>query len=379
MVRKLTLGLLVIALTSGMYVAPAVAADNDGLEDPNECYNMFGPNVPSGGVVVLPPYAPTPSGQPSLPPTGTGPAGPMMQVYLCVAGTWIRVSGLEVPLLVTPDSDSVTVDEGSTATMAGTYQSAAALVAFNASAGTAAPATDPSWDWSLRPDDGPVTQQVLVTATADDKQATAVFDLHVTNVAPTAKSLSPSTATALVGQPVTFTGTASDPSSADTAAGFTWSIDGGATQSFDACGTHTVTGSATDKDGGTSEPITSGPVQVLEAEFRAPLVPGARNIVRAGQVVPVKVSLGCGGAVANDLAPTITLLTGNADPTTTADDPASVVPASDASGDTSGVMRPIGDSFIYNLKVPKVATGSLLTVRVRPTSGSLMQVVLQVR
>ena len=170
-----------------------------------------------------------------------------------------------------------------------------------------------------------------MTASADGKEASTPFDLHITNLPPTVTSLVPSPTVALVGQPVTFAGTATDPSASDTAAGFTWSAG---QASFDNCGSHTVTGTATDKDGGVSEPFTSAAVQVVEASFRAPLTAGARNVVKAGQVVPVKVTVGCDGTNIAGLAPSIRLLTGDVDPETRSDDPALLVPASVSASDS---------------------------------------------
>src|SRR5581483_3378219 len=122
--------------------------------------------------------------------------------------------------------------------------------------------------------------------------------VNITNVAPTITSLTPSPASAFTGQNVTFTGTASDPSAPDTAAGFTWAFDAGSgygafgangfVTTFAACGAHTVSPKAMDKDGGVSAPFGSGVAQVYDGTFRPPIDPGSVNLVRSGQVVPVK-------------------------------------------------------------------------------------------
>jgi hypothetical protein len=381
MPRKLALLVLTTALVAALDPTSAYAEDNGGGQQPASC--SFGPtSVPSGGVVVLPPgYPLDPSGAPGLPQAPPTPATPpQAQVYLCSGGHWIRVAGLEVGLQIAADATEIEVPEGTAAMMTGTYQSAAPLVTFAASAGAAAPATASTWTWSARPDDGASVQQVGVTATDDaGRQVGTVFDLHVTNVAPSVATLTASLSTALVGQPVTFAGTATDPSAADTAAGFSWDVAGGVTQSFDTCGSHTVTATATDKDGGVSDAFTSAAVQVWEASFQAPLTAGARNVVKAGQVVPVKVSVGCHGATIAGLAPSIRLLTGDVDPETKSDDPALMVPASVSSADTAGVMRPAAGGYLYNLKVPKAAAGTKFTIRVSPVEGASAQVVLEVR
>ena len=138
---------------------------------------------------------------------------------------------------------------------------------------------------------------------------------------------------------------------------------------------------ATDKDGGVSGSAVSSPVQVVGASVGAPLAEGVRNVVKAGQVVPVKVAVGCAGSPLGGLAPTLTLLGGDVDPATAADDPAAVVASSSVSAaDTAGVMREVAGGYLYNLKVPTAPAGSKFTVRVRPFgSGGFVQVVLEVR
>ena len=128
-----------------------------------------------------------------------------------------------------------------------------------------------------------------------------------------------------------------------------------------------------------SEPFTSPAVQVVEASFKAPLTSGARNVVKAGQVVPVKMAVGCSGTNIAGLTPSIRLLAGDVDPETRSDDPALTVPTSVATADTSGVMRPVAGGYLYNLKVPKSAAGTMYTVRVSPVEGVAVQVVLEVR
>ncbi len=109
-----------------------------------------------------------------------------------------------------------------------------------------------------------------VTLTINDGHggvATDTASVTVTNVAPAASVSGP--ASGVRGQARTFTFSANDPSPADQAAGFTYSITwgDGSTQTvsgpasksvdhtFTASGTYTVTVSATDKDGGKSTTI----------------------------------------------------------------------------------------------------------------------------
>jgi len=377
MARKHLLVALGATLALTLLASPARGADND-LEDPNGCGGPFGTGH-QGDVITLPPGV-----QPDIytPVTYAVDAygNPLNNTYQCVGGHWVLItSALEVGLSVAVDHASVTTAEGSSATMTGTYQYAGEEpLGVTASFGTATDNGDGTWSWSGTPDDGPATQPVTITAMAGTHQATTAFDLAVTNVAPTVTSLEPSTAIALTGQPVTFTGIATDPSGPDTTAGFTWSFD--APVVFDTCGSHTLDATATDKDSGVSESATSSPVQVVDAGFGAPLTPGAYNIVRAGQVVPVRVAVGCDGISTTGLSPAISLVRGDVDPETSSDDPSLLVPAANAPGETTGVMRDVGGSYLYNLRVPDAPSGSLFTIRVRPTAGAApLSALLQLR
>ena len=86
----------------------------------------------------------------------------------------------------------------------------------------------------------------------------------VVNVAPTVTLSGPSTS-GVAGDSLSFTASATDPSTVDTAAGFTynWSFGDGTTATgptashiYSAAGTYTVSVTATDKDGGVSNPAT---------------------------------------------------------------------------------------------------------------------------
>jgi PKD repeat protein len=108
-------------------------------------------------------------------------------------------------------------------------------------------------------DDGPSTRVVhgrVTDSAGASKDYTA--SIAVTNVAPTPSIGLPSSAVA--GSAATFTASATDPSTADKNAGFTYSWDFGdgtaavagasPSHSYAAAGTYTVTLTATDKDGG---------------------------------------------------------------------------------------------------------------------------------
>ena len=250
----------------------------------------------------------------------------------------------------------------------------------------------PGQSVSFAPDDGPATPVVSVRVTDDvGLSSAAQATVTVANVAPTVTALAASPLNGLVGQGVTFTGTATDPSNADTTAGFGWAFDTGSgfgafgangfVASFSACGTYTVDAKARDKDGGDSEPFTSGPVHVYDGEILPPLTGGAFNLVQKDQVVPVKISVGCDGFLGG-LHPAISIRAGDYDPAVDPGDPSYVVPDVVSSADTSGLMREGNRQYMYNLGVPSSGSaGQLYTVLIRPFGGSAptLYAVLKIR
>jgi hypothetical protein len=170
---------------------------------------------------------------------------------------------------VSADSASVTVNEGTTATNTGTYNDADGdTVAISASVGsvTQTGTSGGTWSWSFATTDGPAQSQT-VTITADDGKGgstTTTFSLTVDNVAPTATFGN----NGPVDEGSSFTlslTNPSDPSSVDTATGFTYAFDCGDGSGYAAfsstssvsCATvdngiRNVGGKIQDKDGGVS-------------------------------------------------------------------------------------------------------------------------------
>jgi predicted extracellular nuclease len=297
-----------------------------------------------------------------------------------------------------PSAVKITLNDPPTAGAGGPY-----AVAEGSSTTLSASGTDPeggplSYAWDLdgngtfetpgqsvtfSPDDGPTTPTVKVQVT-DNGGLTAVAQatVDVSNVAPTITSLTASPTNGLTGENVTFTGAATDPSSADTAAGFAWAFDTGSgfggfganpfVTSVAACGTYTVSAEARDKDGGVSAPFSAAAVHVYEGSILPPLTPGAFNVVNRGQVVPVKITVGCNGFLSG-LHPAISIRSGDYDPSVDPSDPSYTVPPSGSAADTSGVMREVtaDQQYVYNLAAPSNGpAGALYTVLVRPFGGS---------
>jgi hypothetical protein len=250
----------------------------------------------------------------------------------------------------------------------------------------------PGQSVAYSPEDGPSTPVVKVRVTDDaGLTSTGRATVTVANVAPTVTALIASPLNGLVGQGVTFTGTATDPSTADTTAGFGWAFDtgngfgafgaNGFVASFSACGTYTADAKARDKDGGVSAPVTSSPVHVYDGNVLPPLTAGALNLVQRGQVVPVKISIGC-NAFLGGLHPAISIRAGDYDPAVDPSDPSYVVPDTSPSADTGGVMREGNQHYLYNLGVPSNGSaGQLYTVLIRPFGGSAptLYAVLKIR
>jgi hypothetical protein len=113
--------------------------------------------------------------------------------------------------------------------------------------------------------DGPASRQVALRVCDNHSAcATANATVDITNVAPTAHAAN--NGPNYWGLPITFTGTATDPSPTDSSVGFTgaWAFgddESGtgmtAEHSYSSPGTYTARFTATDKDGGTSAPATT--------------------------------------------------------------------------------------------------------------------------
>jgi predicted extracellular nuclease len=294
-----------------------------------------------------------------------------------------------------PSVARITLNDAPTAGAGGPY-----TVAEGSSVGLSATGSDPeggalTFAWDLDGDgsfetagqsvtfmalDGPASATVSVRVTDDGGLSdVAETTVDITNVAPTVTALTAVPTQTFTGENVTFTGAATDPSSPDTAAGFTWAFDTGSgfgafggnpfVTSFASCGTYNVAAKAQDKDGGVSEPFTAAPVQVYGGSILPPLSADEVNLVHAGQVVPVKITVGCSGFLSG-LHPLISVRAGDYDPNVDPGDPSSDVGENAGSADTNGVMREVGEQYLYNLVVPAAPAGSFFTVLIRPFGGS---------
>jgi LPXTG-motif cell wall-anchored protein len=179
--------------------------------------------------------------------------------------------------LVADAGGPYTVAEGDSLTLDGTGSSAADSYSWDLNGDgdfTDATGPTPTLTWSaleaLGIDDGPSTHAVSLRVTGGTSTTTsAAGALTVTNTGPTAVITDSLTAT--VGHPLTIKVGADDPSSADMAATFTYTVDWGdgspvvtvdgpadppVTHTYSTVGSVSATFAVTDKDGGTSGPTT---------------------------------------------------------------------------------------------------------------------------
>ena len=250
----------------------------------------------------------------------------------------------------------------------------------------------PGQSVSFSADDGPSSPVVKVRVTDDaGLTSTAQATVTVANVAPTVTALAANPLNGLVGQGVTFAGIATDPSTADTNAGFSWAFDtgdgfgafgaNGFVVSFPACGAYTVDAKARDKDLDVSAPFTSPTVHIYDGEILPPLTAGALNLVQRGQVVPVKMTIGCNGFLSG-LHPAISIRAGDYDPKWIRPIRATSFPTPRPPLTRAAVMREGNAQYMYNLGVPSnTSAGQLFTVLIRPFGGSAptLYAVLKIR
>jgi hypothetical protein len=315
-------------------------------------------------------------------PIDTG-AGPNTPAGICVKDE--PTAALNQKITVNP-LPNATINEGSAYTASGSFSDPNAGNAWTASVDygdgsgkqTLALNADKTFNLShVYDDNGSYPVNVTVTNQAG-ASGTATATVTVNNVAPTITSLSGPTQV-LTGTNPSYNGTATDPSNADTKAGFTWnwSVDGTSvgsgnpkSLSFASCGSHTVSATATDKDGGTSAPASlASTVSANDGAWQPPLYFGQYNVAKAGSVIPVKITVGCNGAPLTGLAPSIQLIKGDVDGTM--DTGTNYVTTTSASSaDTSGIMRYAAPQYIYNLQVPSAPSGTQFTIRVRPFGDS---------
>ena len=202
--------------------------------------------------------APTPTLDPPAPPTAT-----------LVAPATVNEGSVFTVGLTNP------VDTSSAATAAGFHYAFALDGASLAGISYASASVSPSQSFTFT--DGLSTHNITVRILANDGTYTDyTVDINVNYVPPTAIVGGPYSGTA--GSAVAFTGSATDPSAPDTAAGFqfSWNFGDGTTSTlqspshtFATIGTYTVTLTVSDTDGGSSSVSTTATVAEI-INFNSP-------------------------------------------------------------------------------------------------------------
>ena len=181
--------------------------------------------------------------------------------------TWVATATNQPPAIAS-DHPAVAVNEGTAPANTGTFADPDGdTVAITASSGTITKSGTASGSWSWHAPAADEEANQTITVTADDGQgltSTTSFPVSVGGVAPVAQFTAPGS-TAPEGTPVQLAGSATSPSTADNAAGFTygWTVtkNGNAYKSGNGAhwqftpddeGTFVITMKATD-DGGMSD------------------------------------------------------------------------------------------------------------------------------
>jgi hypothetical protein len=141
-----------------------------------------------------------------------------------------------------------------------------------------------------------------------------------------------------------------------------------ATHAYDAigCVANPPTVTVTDDDGGSTPYTFAISLDHYSVAFQAPIQDGARNIVKLGNVIPVKLQItNCAGQAVLGKTLSIGYIQGNV--YDDADHDALVPPDSSSNADTTGVMRQVDSKYMYNLATKSLSTSFPFTVVVRDT------------
>jgi hypothetical protein len=240
--------------------------------------------------------------------------------------------------------------------------------------------------------DGPRSSTVSIQVKDSDNanSNTATVIVAIANINPTVGTIvfTYNPVTGVVGATAPFT----DPGVPDThTAAFAWSVtpvtafsstgptvieaggNGSATGTINlppGCYTVSLTVTITDKDSGVGT-RTQGlgtSADAYLARFQAPIKDNERNLSKAGNVIPIKVSLTsqCTGAAVTNAPLYVVVMAGNVGENV---DGSSVVTESVSNADTGQLMRTSGGGYMYNLTTKGFTTGQDYTVQIR--SGSV--------
>lgn len=224
------------------------------------------------------------------------------------------------PVVAVNSPASVSTNEGTAPTKSGTFSdvNGNSSVTITASAGTVTQNnTAGTWSWTGAIADGPASGTITITATdSAGAVATTTFTSTINNVVPVVSITAP--ASGNEDTPLNFTFTATDVSTADQSAGFTWSIsygDGSAVQNvtagnasplarsytYQTPGTYTISVTATDKNSGVSIAATRSITIQAVVSYPEIQLRGNSNLIADGALVPSATNHTRFGSVATPL------------------------------------------------------------------------------
>ncbi len=126
----------------------------------------------------------------------------------------------------------------------------------------------------------------------------------------------------------------------------------------------------TDDDGGTTVYTYAGGLDHYVVAFQAPIQDGVRNIVKQGNVIPVKLQItNCSGQPV--LGKTLSIGYVAGDVYDDADAGSLVVTDSVSGADTTGFMRSVDSKYMYNLATKTLSPTMPYTVVIREPSTNL--------
>jgi PKD domain/Galactose oxidase, central domain len=134
------------------------------------------------------------------------------------------------------------------------------------------------------------------------------------------------------------------------------------------CITNAISARVMDDDAGYFDDLLAAAdtLGVYSVTFMAPIKDGIRNVVKHGNVIPIKVSIrDCKGNAVTNKTLTIALVSGIVSVEDVGNGAEEMVPTSVSSADSTGVMRVVDSHYMYNMATKGLTIGHPYTVVIR--------------